>query len=186
MFPEAGAGFALSVCVGTWNLLATHSAWDLSFGPDIEEHFYHHNGGMESRKYNLGIVLDHLHGTSMPPPPGWAHWDAYGVRAEEKEEGRQSVAQNRVEVDVGEGAAEAADAADADGGDADDAFDEDLAEQIQEEIIPKFDEDLAEQIQEETIPKALRFNSPGRKAPLSIFLEGKRQRKVPARFVTKK
>ena len=48
-----------------------------------------------------------------------------------------------------------------------------------------FDEDLVDQIQADLVPKALRFKSPGRKANLSIFLEGKRQRKAPARFVAK-
>jgi hypothetical protein len=47
----------------------------------------------------------------------------------------------------------------------------------------EFDEDLAAQIQDETIPKSLRFNSPGRKANLSIFVEGKRQRKSTSRFI---
>ena len=45
-----------------------------------------------------------------------------------------------------------------------------------------FDEEV-EQIQEDSIPRALRFNSPGRKASLSIFVEGKRTRKSPSRFV---
>lgn len=48
-----------------------------------------------------------------------------------------------------------------------------------------FDEEEAERIQREQIPKGLRFNSPGRKANLSIFAEGKRKRKPPARHVAK-
>ena len=48
-----------------------------------------------------------------------------------------------------------------------------------------FDADEAERIQNETVPKALRFNSPGRKANLSLFVEGKRKRKPPARHIAK-
>ena len=48
------------------------------------------------------------------------------------------------------------------------------------------EEERLERLQEDTLPKALRFSSPGRKAGLSIFVEGKkRQRKSPARFQAK-
>ena len=54
-----------------------------------------------------------------------------------------------------------------------------------DEVEDNFDEEEVKRIQDELIPKALRFNSPGRKANLSIFVEGKRKRKSPARFVQK-
>lgn len=46
-----------------------------------------------------------------------------------------------------------------------------------------FDEEEATKMEEFVVPKALRYDSPGRKAKLSIFVEGKRRRKSPARFV---
>jgi hypothetical protein len=49
----------------------------------------------------------------------------------------------------------------------------------------EFDEEAVEQLQQQTVPKALQFNSPGRKANLSVFVEGARRRKAPARFVAK-
>jgi hypothetical protein len=51
--------------------------------------------------------------------------------------------------------------------------------------IDEFDAELVEKMQDATVPKALRFNSPGRKATISIFAEGKRQRKSTTRFVAK-
>ena len=48
-----------------------------------------------------------------------------------------------------------------------------------------FDEDEAIKMESEVVPAALRYDSPGRKASLSIFVEGKRRRKSPARFVAK-
>lgn len=48
-----------------------------------------------------------------------------------------------------------------------------------------FDAGEAARLQNETIPKALRFESPGRKANVSIFVEGKRKRRPPARLEAK-
>lgn len=49
----------------------------------------------------------------------------------------------------------------------------------------EFDEDEAIKLEAEVVPKSLRYDSPGRRASLSIFVEGKRRRKSPARFVAK-
>lgn len=49
----------------------------------------------------------------------------------------------------------------------------------------EFDEEKAAKMEDTLVPKALRYNSPGRKAASSIFVEGKRRRQSPARFVAK-
>ena len=53
--------------------------------------------------------------------------------------------------------------------------------------VPEWSEEEAENLQAELgVPKSLRFNSPGRKATISIPVEGsRRRRKSPARFVAK-
>ena len=48
-----------------------------------------------------------------------------------------------------------------------------------------FDEEKAAKLEDTLVPKGLRYNSPGRKAASSIFVDGKRRRKSPARFVAK-
>jgi hypothetical protein len=101
---------------------------------------------------------------------GKAEWDKAAAELEAESAGKK----NDGPSDMSTGKSSVTSAA-ARGADADDAAGD----------VDDFDEDLVEQIQEETIPKALRFESPGRKANLSIFVEGKRQRKSPARFVAK-
>jgi len=63
--------------------------------------------------------------------------------------------------------------------------DRDKVEDANEAAASRFDENEAERLQNEQVPKELQFNSPGRKANLSIFAEGKRKRKSPSRFVAK-
>jgi hypothetical protein len=62
------AAWANSVCVGAFNLLVTHSAWDVWWAPDPRGHFLHHNGGRDGAQANLGIFLDRLCGTKVVPP----------------------------------------------------------------------------------------------------------------------
>lgn len=68
LWRTVGASWPISVVVGTWNLLATHSGWDLAWGPDPRDHWLHHNGGRRGVESNLGIFLDHLFGTKVKMP----------------------------------------------------------------------------------------------------------------------
>tara|TARA_B110000208_G_scaffold91782_1_gene115464 strand:- start:2258 stop:3121 length:864 start_codon:yes stop_codon:yes gene_type:complete len=68
LWRDIGAAWPVSICVGTWNLLATHSGWDLGWGPDPRDHWIHHNGGRAGVVSNLGIFLDHVFGTKVKMP----------------------------------------------------------------------------------------------------------------------
>ena len=68
LWRAVGASWPISVVVGTWNLLATHSGWDLAWAPNPRDHFLHHNGGRRGVESNLGIFLDHLFGTKVQMP----------------------------------------------------------------------------------------------------------------------
>lgn len=56
-----------------------------------------------------------------------------------------------------------------------------------EAMLPELDEGEEEKLEEDLVPKELRFNSPGRKANISITVgeRTQRRRKAPARFVAK-
>eukprot|EP00035_Acanthoeca_spectabilis_P033365 m.23284 g.23284 ORF g.23284 m.23284 type:complete len:339 (-) comp5924_c0_seq1:38-1054(-) len=60
---NVGPAWPVSICTGAYNLLVTHSGWDLRFGPDPRDHFFHHNGGAEGSQSNFGIFLDRPMGT---------------------------------------------------------------------------------------------------------------------------
>ena len=47
--------------VGVWNILVTHSGWDLKIGTDPREHFIHHNYNFMA---NYGLLLDPFFGTN--------------------------------------------------------------------------------------------------------------------------
>ena len=93
---EVGAAWAVSVCVGAWNLLASHSAWDCAWAGDPREHFWHHNGKLAGRESNLGIFFDHVCGTHMDPPASLVY-DPYGIndngRAGDKAAGESELQQ---------------------------------------------------------------------------------------------
>lgn len=64
---EVGAEWMVSITTGAWNLLVTHSAWDLTWGPNPRQHFYHHNGGIKGAHSNFGIFLDEVFKTKYNP-----------------------------------------------------------------------------------------------------------------------
>jgi sterol desaturase/sphingolipid hydroxylase (fatty acid hydroxylase superfamily) len=60
MWGECGPAWAVAICVGTFNLLTTHSGWDHKWFPDPIPHYLHH----KKHSCNFGIVLDHLFATA--------------------------------------------------------------------------------------------------------------------------
>lgn len=59
---EVGPAWGVLWVVGVWNVLVTHSGWDLAFATDPREHFIHHN---YNYKANLGILFDYVFGTYL-------------------------------------------------------------------------------------------------------------------------
>jgi len=60
IFPECGPAWVITISVGAFNLLTTHSGWDIPFCPDPVPHFLHHS----KHHFNYGIMLDHIFGTA--------------------------------------------------------------------------------------------------------------------------
>ena len=63
LWRDTGASWATAVCVGAFNLLVTHSGWDLAFLPDPVPHYLHHR----RQRGNYGIFLDYFFGTVLDP-----------------------------------------------------------------------------------------------------------------------
>jgi len=60
LFIECGPAWSVGICVGTLNLLTTHSGWDHPWFPDPLPHYLHHR----KQKKNFGIFLDYALGTA--------------------------------------------------------------------------------------------------------------------------
>lgn len=58
---EAGPAWACTIGVGAYNLLVTHSGYDLAWLPDPKTHWLHHS----KQVVNFGVFLDHLFQTGQ-------------------------------------------------------------------------------------------------------------------------
>jgi len=79
------------IALGTWHVQATHSGWDLGFGPTPQEHYIHHNVNVN---YNLGIFFDSVFGTYMSPKeckPEYFVFDRFSTGKELKEEANEEL-----------------------------------------------------------------------------------------------
>eukprot|EP01126_Amoeba_proteus_P041174 TRINITY_DN4417_c0_g1_i2.p1 TRINITY_DN4417_c0_g1~~TRINITY_DN4417_c0_g1_i2.p1 ORF type:complete len:266 (+),score=21.68 TRINITY_DN4417_c0_g1_i2:213-1010(+) len=58
-FSECGPAWSVTICIGTFNLLTTHSGWDHPNLPDPIPHYLHH----KLYYRNFGILFDEVFGT---------------------------------------------------------------------------------------------------------------------------
>lgn len=64
LFQTPSPAWLMLIMLGTANVLVTHSAWDIRWCTDPRRHYYHHNGGADGSKSNLGMCIDVLVGTN--------------------------------------------------------------------------------------------------------------------------